>query len=138
MMNDDTHDKITILTADIVAAYVSKNPLPATNVGQLIADVHSALAGLGTATAAAPVLEAPKPAMSQRASVTPDAIYCLDCAKRFKSLKRHLMSHHNLTPEQYRERFGLKPDYPMVAPNYSATRSSLAKANGLGRAHATH
>lgn len=120
------------LSTEIVCAYVSHNAVSAGELPQLIADVHRALADLGGATPAAPTEEL-KPAVPVRKSVTPDYIVCLEDGKKFKSLKRHLRTHYDLSPEDYRERWGLPADYPMVAPNYSATRSRLAKVNGLGR-----
>jgi len=120
------------LSADIVCAYVSHNALSVTDLPKLIADVHTALRGLQSPAAPAPA-EEQKPAVAVRKSVAPDYIICLEDGKKFKSLKRHLRTHYNLSPEEYREKWGLPADYPMVAPNYSATRSRLAKDNGLGR-----
>ena len=120
------------LSADIVSAYVSHNALSVTDLPKLIADVHTALRNLQSPVAAEPVEEL-KPAVPVRKSVAPDFIICLEDGKKFKSLKRHLRTHYNLSPEEYREKWGLPADYPMVAPNYSATRSRLAKDNGLGR-----
>ncbi|RWD71069.1 MucR family transcriptional regulator [Mesorhizobium sp.] len=119
------------LTADIVSAYVSQNPLPVTGLPELIASIHSSLTGLGQPN----VIELPKqePAINPKRSVTPDHIICLEDGKKFKSLKRHLSVPYGLSPDEYREKWGLKPDYPMVAPNYAAQRSTLAKAAGLGR-----
>ena len=122
---------ITELTADIVSAYVGHNALSAPDLSKLITDVHGALSGLGT-TAPAPV-EDLKPAVPIRKSITPDYIVCLEDGKKFKSLKRHLRTAFHLSPEQYREKWKLPSDYPMVAPGYAAKRSALAKANGLGR-----
>ena len=122
---------ITELTADIVSAYVGHNALSAPDLSKLIADVHGALSGLGT-TAPAPV-EDLKPAVPIRKSITPDYIVCLEDGKKFKSLKRHLRTHYDLTPEQYREKWGLPADYPMVAPSYAEARSKLAKEMGLGQ-----
>lgn len=119
-------------STEIVAAYVSHNAISPTDLPKLIADVHSALKALGAEEAAAPVEER-KPAVPVRKSVTSDYIVCLEDGKKFKSLKRHLRTHYNLSPEEYREKWGLPADYPMVAPSYSATRSKLAKDNGLGR-----
>ena len=119
------------LTADVVAAYVSNNPVQASDLPALIAEVHGALGRVGGA--AQVVEEKPKPAVNPKKSVTDDYIICLEDGKKFKSLKRHLMTHYNLTPEQYREKWGLDPNYPMVAPNYAAARSALAKKMGLGR-----
>jgi predicted transcriptional regulator len=120
------------LSADIVSAYVSHNALSVTDLPKLINDVHNALKNLQSPVAAEPVEEL-KPAVPVRKSVHPDFIICLEDGKKFKSLKRHLRTHYHLSPEEYREKWGLPADYPMVAPNYSATRSRLAKDNGLGR-----
>ena len=120
------------LSADIVCAYVSHNALSVTDLPKLIADVHTALLGLQSGGAKEPVEEL-KPAVPIRKSVSADYIVCLEDGKKFKSLKRHLRTHYSLSPEEYREKWGLPADYPMVAPNYSATRSRLAKDNGLGR-----
>jgi predicted transcriptional regulator len=121
----------TELTADIVSAYVANNPVPAGNLTDLIATVHSAVSGLSNPLA--PTVEAQTPAVNPKRSVQADYIVCLEDGKRFKSLKRHLMTHYELTPEAYREKWGLPRDYPMVAPNYAAARSELAKSMGLGR-----
>jgi predicted transcriptional regulator len=120
------------LSADIVCAYVSNNALSTTDLTRLIADVHTALKGLHSANSTEPVEEL-KPAVPVRKSVMPDYIVCLEDGKKFKSLKRHLMTDHGLSPDEYRAKWGLPLDYPMVAPNYSATRSALAKSSGLGR-----
>ncbi|MGX5803366.1 MucR family transcriptional regulator [Bradyrhizobium sp. Arg314] len=119
------------LTADIVSAYVSKNAVPVSGLSELIASVHSSLSGIGPATA--PDQPKQEPAVNPKRSVFPDYIICLEDGKKFKSLKRHLAVHYSLTPDEYREKWGLKSDYPMVAPNYAAQRSELAKASGLGR-----
>lgn len=119
-------------STEIVSAYVSHNAISPADLPKLIADVHSALKLLAAEEIAAPV-EDKKPAVPVRKSVTPDYIVCLEDGKKFKSLKRHLRTHYNLSPEEYREKWGLPADYPMVAPSYSATRSKLAKDNGLGR-----
>jgi predicted transcriptional regulator len=120
------------LTADVVAAYVSNNPVPVGELPNLIADVHAAL-GRVSGTAEQPAAEKQKPAINPKKSVHDDYIVCLEDGKKFKSLKRHLMTHYGLTPDQYREKWGLDPSYPMVAPNYAAARSQLAKKMGLGR-----
>ncbi|MEO8758089.1 MAG: MucR family transcriptional regulator [Devosia sp.] len=120
------------LSTEIVSAYVSHNALSMTDLPKLIADVHLALRGLRSETAPT-IVEELKPAVAVRKSVAPDYIICLEDGKKFKSLKRHLRTHYDLSPEEYREKWGLAADYPMVAPNYSATRSRLAKDNGLGR-----
>jgi len=120
------------LSAEIVSAYVSHNALSPTDLARLIVEVHGTLKGLQSNEAPEPAEEL-KPAVPVRKSVAPDYIVCLEDGKKFKSLKRHLRTHYNLSPEEYREKWGLPADYPMVAPNYSATRSRLAKDNGLGR-----
>jgi predicted transcriptional regulator len=133
--NDNTpknNENLIELTADVVAAYVSNNSVPASELPALIADIHGALGRLGGATEMAPV-EKQKPAVNPKKSVFDDYIVCLEDGKKFKSLKRHLMTHYGLTPEQYREKWGLDAGYPMVAPNYAAARSNLAKKMGLGR-----
>ena len=122
------------LTADVVAAYVSKNPVPVADLPSLIGQVNSALKAAANG-APEPENQALKPAVPIRKSVTPDYIISLEDGKKFKSLKRHLAMHYNLTPEEYRARWGLPKDYPMVAPNYAAARSALAKTMGLGRKH---
>ena len=120
------------LTAEIVSAYVSNNPVPAGDMPSLINQVHGALQRIsGGHSDATP--EPLKPAVSVKKSITPDYIICLEDGKKFKSLKRHLRTQYNMTPEQYREKWGLPPDYPMVAPNYAAARSQLAKQMGLGQ-----
>jgi len=132
MVNTTAADNDLIdLSADIVCAYVSHNALSVTDLPKLIADVHTALRGLQSG--APEPAEELKPAVPIRKSVAADYIICLEDGKKFKSLKRHLRTHYNLSPEEYREKWGLPGDYPMVAPNYSATRSRLAKDNGLGR-----
>lgn len=131
---DDQLDTVSI-AADIVAAYVSNNPLPVGELPKLIGDIHAALKGIGT-PATEPVVKQ-EPAVSIKKSVTPDFIICLEDGKKFKSLKRHLGVHYNLSPEEYRQKWNLPADYPMVAPNYAATRSALAKSIGLGRKAAT-
>ena len=120
------------LAADIVSAYVSNNTVPTSDLSALIGDVHQALVKAATG-AVEPVKEELKPAVPVRRSVTPDYIVCLEDGKKFKSLKRHLRTHYDLSPEEYREKWGLAPDYPMVAPNYAAARSALAKKMGLGQ-----
>ncbi|HEY0920610.1 MucR family transcriptional regulator [Devosia sp.] len=131
----DGHPQAVEHTTAIVAAYVSKNPVAADHLPRLIGEVHSAIRALHTpqAMTAAPPAEERTPAVPIRKSVTPEAIICLEDGKRFASLKRHLRTRYKLTPEQYREKWGLPAEYPMVAPNYSARRSQLAKASGLGR-----
>lgn len=129
--NDATELLIT-LTADIVAAHVSNNSVAVSDVSTLIGNVHAALAGLsGTAAVPETVLE---PAVPIRNSVKRDYIVCLDDGKKLKMLKRHLMTHYGMTPDDYRAKWGLPADYPMVAPAYAEQRRELAKAIGLGRA----
>ncbi len=130
MTDTPSQNELLELTADIVSAHASNNTVTQTDLPQVIRDVYSTLAGLGTA--AAPV-ETPKPAVPIKRSVTPDFIICLEDGKKLKMLKRHLKTAYNMSPEQYRERWGLPADYPMVAPNYAKKRSTLAKKIGLGR-----
>lgn len=118
------------MTADVVAAYVGKNVLPPSDLPALIRDVHAALA---SAHSGQPEAKALEPAVPVRRSVGSDSIVCLEDGKKFKSLKRHLQTHHGLSPQQYREKWSLPADYPMVAPNYARQRSDLAKKTGLGR-----
>jgi predicted transcriptional regulator len=119
------------LVAHIVSAYVAKNSLPKSDLPSLITSINSAVIGLGTPSVPpSPVLV---PAVPVRSSVKSDRIACLECGKRFKTLKRHLRTDHALTPEGYRAKWSLSSDYPMVAPDYSATRSETAKRMGLGR-----
>lgn len=127
----DINEMLITLTSDIVAAHVSNNSVAVGEVPALISNVYGALAGLG----AAPEVEEklPEPAVSIRASVKPDYIICLEDGKKLKMLKRHLMTHYNMTPDQYRARWNLPADYPMVAPSYAEKRRDLAKQIGLGR-----
>ncbi|HEU4518571.1 MAG TPA: MucR family transcriptional regulator [Microvirga sp.] len=120
------------LAADIVSAYVSNNSVPSGDLPSLISDVHGALLRVAGGQVEAPA-EAPKPAVAVKKSVTPDYIVCLEDGKKFKSLKRHLRTQYGMTPEQYREKWGLPADYPMVAPNYAKARSELATEMGLGQ-----
>jgi predicted transcriptional regulator len=120
------------LTANIVSAYVSNNTVASAEIPNLIAQVYSALMRISSGQTAPPA-EPLKPAVAVKRSVTPDYIVCLEDGKKFKSLKRHLRTQYGITPEQYREKWGLPPDYPMVAPNYAAARSQLAKQMGLGQ-----
>ena len=121
------------LAAEIVAAFVSNNPLPKSDLPALIHAMHTAVASLSTGTESAPAaIEAKEPAVPIRKSITPDFLICLEDGKRFKSLRRHLGT-LGLTPHQYREKWNLPSDYPMVAPNYAAQRSEMAKKIGLGR-----
>ena len=120
------------LSTEIVCAYVGHNAISPADLPRIISDVHSALKALKTDETQV-MQEERKPAVSIRKSIAPDYIICLEDGKKFKSLKRHIRTHYGLTPEEYREKWGLPSDYPMVAPSYSATRSRLAKDNGLGR-----
>jgi predicted transcriptional regulator len=120
------------LAADIVSAYVSNNTVPASDLPGLISDVYNALLRVGSGEPVAPG-EPPKPAVPVKRSVNSDFIVCLEDGKKFKSLKRHLRTQYGLSPEEYREKWGLPPDYPMVAPNYAKARSNLAKQMGLGQ-----
>ncbi len=126
-------DRHLTLMADVVAAYVSNNSLPLADLPALMRSVHDSLATLATGSAPAPVEEVKPPAVPIKKSITPDFLICLEDGKKFRSLKRHLGTVYNLTPEKYREKWGLPSDYPMVAPAYSAVRSQLAKAIGLGQ-----
>ena len=121
------------LTADIVSAYVSNNSVPASDLPALISEVHSALSRVIGGAAPVVQAEAPKPAIPVKKSITADYLICLEDGKKFKSLKRHLRTQYNMSPEQYREKWGLPADYPMVAPNYAQARSELAKQMGLGQ-----
>ena len=121
------------LTAEIVAAYVGNHVVPVGDLPSLIADVHSALFNTSAPQPVVAQVEKQKPAVSVRKSVQDDQITCLECGGSFKSLKRHLMTHHSLTPEEYREKWDLAADYPMVAPAYAEARSRLAKEMGLGQ-----
>jgi predicted transcriptional regulator len=132
-MADNTQDTSFVeLAADIVGAYVSNHSVSTGDLANLIRDVHAALQQ-SAAGRAEPEPEPLEPAVPVKKSVTPDAIVCLEDGKKFKSLKRHLRTDHNLSPEEYRAKWGLSRDYPMVAPNYAASRSELAKKMGLGR-----
>ncbi|HWM49181.1 MAG TPA: MucR family transcriptional regulator [Xanthobacteraceae bacterium] len=128
----ESPDDFIELTAEIVSAYVSNNTVPASELSDLINQVHAALAQVAGARGL-PRPDAMKPAIPVKKSITSEHIVCLEDGKKFKSLKRHLRSQYNLSPEQYREKWGLPPDYPMVAPNYAAARSRLAKQMGLGQ-----
>jgi len=128
----DLNETLITLTSDIVAAHVSNNSVGVDDLASLISNVYGALSGLGRAPAV--VEEVPlKPAVSIRSSVKTDHLVCLDCGMELKMLKRHLMTHHSLTPDQYRTRWSLSNDYPLVAPAYAEKRRDLAKKIGLGR-----
>ncbi len=129
MNGDEQDDTLITLTADIVAAHVSNNSVSVNDLPQLISNVHGALSGLSGATREA---ERPEPKVPVRSSVKPDYIVCLEDGKKLKMLKRHLMTHYQMTPDQYRQKWGLAADYPMVAPNYAEQRRTLAKSIGLG------
>jgi len=120
-------------TASIVAAYVSHNTIAADQVPALIAKVHAALSQVSAGSAVTAGGEALTPAVPVKRSIFPDYLICLEDGKKFKSLKRHLRTQYKMSPEQYRERWNLPSDYPMVAPNYAKTRSHLAKKMGLGQ-----
>jgi predicted transcriptional regulator len=132
MSQDAGNDNYIELTADIVSAYVSNNSVQAGDIPSLINQVHSALLRVSAGQAEAPA-EPLKPAVPVKKSITPEYIVCLEDGKKFKSLKRHLRTQYNMTPEQYRDKWDLPADYPMVAPNYAAARSQLAKQMGLGQ-----
>ena len=120
------------LAAEIVSAYVSNNSVPSSDLPALLSDVHAAIVRVSAGVAViAP--EAAKPAVAPKKSITNDHIICLEDGRKFKSLKRHLRTQYNLSPEEYREKWGLAPDYPMVAPAYAKARSALAKQMGLGQ-----
>jgi predicted transcriptional regulator len=128
----DTNEMLITLTADIVAAHVSNNSVAVSDLPSLISNVHGALAGLSSGIAAPEAT--PEPAVPVRSSVKRDYIVCLEDGKKLKMLKRHLMTHYGMTPDDYRAKWGLPADYPMVAPAYAEQRRDLAKAIGLGRA----
>jgi predicted transcriptional regulator len=132
-MNDfsERSNYIEVAT-EIVSAYVSNNSVSTSDLPLLISEVYGALSRLSNTSIEAPT-EAPKPAVTVKKSVTPDYIVCLEDGKKFKSLKRHLRTQYNMTPEEYREKWGLAADYPMVAPKYAEARSQLAKKMGLGQ-----
>jgi predicted transcriptional regulator len=127
----DQQVELIDMTAEIVASYVSTNSIPAAELSSLIHSVHRALAGVSDT--AAPEAPAKEPAVPIRRSITPDFLICLEDGRKFKSLKRHLRTKYALSPEDYRAKWGLPKDYPMVAPNYAKARSALAKEMGLGQ-----
>ncbi|MBV9346596.1 MAG: MucR family transcriptional regulator [Pseudolabrys sp.] len=131
-MADSPPNNFIDLTATIVSAYVGNNTVPASEIPALISQVHAALARVNSHGGDAPS-EPLKPAIPVKKSITPEYLVCLEDGKKFKSLKRHLRTQYNMTPEQYRDKWSLSPDYPMVAPNYAAARSQLAKQMGLGQ-----
>ena len=128
--NEGAEDTLLTLTADIVAAHVSNNSVAVNDLPTLIQNVHSALTGISSSGSAPEVK--PEPKVSIRSSVKPDYIVCLEDGKKQKMLKRHLMTNHGMTPDEYRQKWGLAADYPMVAPNYAEQRRALAKSIGLG------
>ena len=128
MADPSSHERLTTLTAQIVAAYVEQNTVASTDLGNLMATVYQGLSRLGQNA----LSERPEPAVSPKKSVFPDYLICLEDGKKLKMLKRHLKTSYKMTPEQYRERWNLAADYPMVAPNYAKQRSRLAKQIGLG------
>src|SRR5258705_5056973 len=131
-MTDTAGKNFIDLTANIVSAYLANNPTPATEIPGLISQIHAALVRVSTGRTEVP-LEPAKPAVSVKKSMTTDYLVCLEDGKRFKSLKRHLRTQYNMTPEPYSEQCGLPADYPMVAPNYAVARTQLAKEMGLGQ-----
>ncbi|MCU0837422.1 MAG: MucR family transcriptional regulator [Rhodospirillales bacterium] len=136
-MTEDAADKVSRddvlrMAVDVVAAYLSNNQVPTAQIPGIINSVFNSLSSLDVQAAEAPV-EVPKPATSVRKSVTPEYIICLEDGKKLKMLKRHLRTNYNMTPEEYRAKWNLPPDYPMVAPNYARQRSEFAKKIGLGR-----
>jgi predicted transcriptional regulator len=126
----EMNETLITLTADIVSAHVSNNSVAVNDLPQLIQNVHGALSALGGQTAEPEAR--PEPAVSIRSSIKPDYIVCLEDGKKLKMLKRHLMTHYQMTPDSYRQKWGLNSDYPMVAPNYAEQRRTLAKKIGLG------
>ena len=128
--NEGAEDTLLTLTADIVAAHVSNNSVAVNDLPNLIQNVHAALTGIAGSSQAAEAR--PEPKVSIRSSVKPDYIVCLEDGKKQKMLKRHLMTNHGMTPDEYRAKWGLAADYPMVAPNYAEQRRTLAKSIGLG------
>jgi predicted transcriptional regulator len=128
--NDGIEDTLLTLTADIVAAHVSNNSVAVNDLPNLINNVHAALAGISTSRSAPEAR--PEPKVAIRSSIKPDYIVCLEDGKKQKMLKRHLMTNHGMTPNEYRQKWGLNADYPMVAPNYAEQRRTLAKSIGLG------
>jgi predicted transcriptional regulator len=127
---DNLAEALVSLTADIVSAHVSNNSVAVNDLPTLIENVHNALAGLGKVAEVVPAKQ--EPAVSIRSSIKPDYVVCLEDGLKMKMLKRHLMTDHGITPDQYRQKWGLGPDYPMVAPNYAEQRRTLAKKIGLG------
>ena len=133
MATGNAPELLVELTADIVAAYVSNHVVPVSDLANLISDVHSALSNTSAPAPVAAPVEKPKPPVPIKKSIEDDYLICLEDGQKFKSLKRHLMTHYNMTPDEYREKWGLPADYPMVAPAYAEARSRLAKEMGLGQ-----
>lgn len=131
-MDSSAPPELVTITATIVAAYVSNNSISSSDLPGLIADTHAALSRAAGRAMAPAEREEAKPKVAIKKSIMPDFIICLEDGKKFKSLKRHIRTHYNLSPEEYREKWGLPHDYPMVAPNYAQARSNLAKKMGLG------
>jgi predicted transcriptional regulator len=132
LSGDDQNNALVRLTTDLVAAYISNNPVPRTMLSSLVGDIHASLSRLAGVDVA-PAEEPKKPAVSIKKSITDEYIVCLDDGKKFKSLKRHLSTCYGMTPDEYRAKWDLPADYPMVAPAYAAVRSQMARASGLGR-----
>jgi predicted transcriptional regulator len=126
-------NNIIEMTTDIVSAYVGKNSVPSADLPSLIQNIHSTLRGIANGGAVAEAAVKQEPAVSIKRSITPDALICLEDGRKFKSLKRHLRTKYNMSPEEYRAKWNLPKDYPMVAPSYAEARSQLAKAMGLGQ-----
>ena len=129
----EAKDRLIELAAQIVAAYVGNHQVPQSELPKLIAETYRALKSTVDDDSRGADAAAPRQAVNFRKTITPDFLICLEDGKKFKSLKRHLRAHYSLTPEQYRDKWGLPADYPMVAPNYASTRSSLARRMGLGQ-----
>ena len=132
MVENNSSESLVALTGSIVAAYVSNNQIPVSDLPDLIRSVHESFARAGQEGASGPGAGNIKPAISIKKSITPDYLICMEDGIKLKMLKRHLRTHYGLTPQQYREKWGLPSDYPMVAPNYAEKRSQLAKQIGLG------
>jgi predicted transcriptional regulator len=126
------------LAAEIVSAYVSNNSVPATELPGVLGDIHSALVRVSSGAALVAAPEAARPAVPPKKSITNDYIICLEDGEKFKSLKRHLRTRYDMSPDEYREKWGLASDYPMVAPSYAKTRSALARKMGLGQQRGKH
>jgi predicted transcriptional regulator len=133
MAEDSDEGSYIRLTANIVSAYVSNNIVSSSEIPALISQVYSALTRVSNGAQVATPTEPLKPAVPVKRSITAEYVVCLEDGKKFKSLKRHLRTQYNMTPDQYRSKWNLPPDYPMVAPNYAAARSQLAKQMGLGQ-----